>query len=136
MPLQLLEREVSKRTGSVRVLKKLEDGISVTTIKNIAKYLDISVNELMVYLRISASTWHRRQKLGKLDFNLSDKVLQVSQLLEYSETVFGNREKVRSWFRMPSIVFENKRPIELLGSLSGINLVNEELIRIENGIFI
>ncbi|MCD4693667.1 MAG: DUF2384 domain-containing protein [Calditrichales bacterium] len=136
MPLQLLEREVSKRTGSVRVLKKLEDGISVTTIKNIAKYLDISVNELMVYLRISASTWHRRQKLGKLDFNLSDKVLQVSQLLEYSETVFGNREKVRSWFRMPSIVFENKRPIELLGRLSGINLVNEELIRIENGIFI
>ncbi len=136
MPLQLLEREVSKRTGSVRVLKKLEDGISVSTIKNIAKYLDISVNELMVYLRISASTWHRRQKLGKLDFNLSDKVLQVSQLLEYSESVFGNSEKVRSWFRMPSIVFENKRPIELLGSLSGINLVNEELIRIENGIFI
>lgn len=136
MPVQLLEREVSKRTGSVRVLKKLEDGISVSTIKNIAKYLDISVNELMAYLRISASTWHRRQKLGKLDFNLSDKVLQVSQLLEYSESVFGNSEKVRSWFRMPSIVFENKRPIELLGSLSGINLVNEELIRIENGIFI
>ncbi len=70
------------------------------------------------------------------NFNLSDKVLQLSKLLEYGESVFGEKEKVRLWFKMPSIVFENSRPIELIGSLSGMNLINEELIRIEHGVFI
>ena len=102
----------------------------------IASYLDISINELMKYLHISLSTWHRRKKAGKLDFNLSDKVFQVSKLLEYAENVFGNSEKVLLWFKMPSIVFENLLPVELIGSLSGINLINDELIRIEHGVFI
>jgi uncharacterized protein (DUF2384 family) len=43
-------------------------------------------------------------------------------------------EKVRLWFKVPSIVFENRRPVELIGSLSGLNLINEDLIRIEHGV--
>ncbi len=134
MSLQLLENDINRQSGTVRVIDKLELGISVKAIEKIATYLDISVNQLMTYLRISRSTWHRRKKVGKLDFNLSDKVLQLAKLLEYAESVFGNMEKVRLWFSMPSFVFENRRPIELIGILSGLNLINEELIRIEHGV--
>ena len=134
MSLHLLEDDIKQQSGTVRVIDKLELGISVKAIERIATYLDISVNQLMTYLRISRSTWHRRKKVGKLDFNLSDKVLQLSKLLEYAESVFGNMEKVRLWFEEPSIVFENRRPVELIGSLSGLNLINEELIRIEHGV--
>ena len=136
MSLQLLEKEISQQSGTVQVIDKLEIGISVTVIDRIASYLDISVNELMTYLRISRSTWHRRKKAGKLDFNLSDKVLQFSKLIEYAESVFGDKDKVRLWFKMPSVVFENRRPVELVGSLSGMNLINDELIRIEHGVYI
>jgi len=134
MSLHLLEDDIKQQSGTVRVIDKLELGISVKAIEKIATYLDISVNQLMTYLRISRSTWHRRKKVGKLDFNLSDKVFQLSKLLEYAESVFGNMEKVRLWFKVHSVVFENRRPIELIGSLSGLNLVNEELIRIEHGV--
>jgi putative toxin-antitoxin system antitoxin component (TIGR02293 family) len=134
MSLHLLEDDIKRQSGTVRVIDKLELGISVKAIERIATYLDISVNQLMTYLRISRSTWHRRKKVGKLDFNLSDKVLQLSKLLEYAESVFGNMEKVRLWFKVPSIVFENRRPVELIGSLSGLNLINEDLIRIEHGV--
>ena len=50
--------------------------------------------------------------------------------------IFGNSEKVCLWFKTPSIVFESSQPIELIGSLSGINFINDELIRIEHGVFI
>ena len=136
MSLHLLENDINQQSGTVRVINKLEIGIPVTVIERIASYLDISVNELMIYLRISRSTWHRRKKVGKLDFNLSDKVFQLSKLLEYAESVFGNKDKVRLWFKVPSIVFENRRPVELVGSLSGMNLINDELIRIEHGVYI
>lgn len=136
MSVHLLEDEISQQSGTVGVINKLEIGIPVNVIEKIASYLDISVNELMIYLRISRSTWHRRKKAGKLDFNLSDKAFQLSKLLEYAEGVFGSMEKVRLWFKVPSIVFENRRPIELVSSLSGINLINDELIRIEHGVYI
>lgn len=136
MSVNLLENEISQQSGTVGVINQLEIGIPVNVIEKIASYLDISVNELMIYLRISRSTWHRRKKAGKLDFNLSDKVFQLSKLLEYAEGVFGSMEKVRLWFKFPSIVFENLRPIELVSSLSGINLINDELIRIEHGVYI
>ena len=136
MSVHLLENEISRQSGTVGVINKLEIGIPVNVIEKIASYLDISVNELMIYLRISRSTWHRRKKAGKLDFNLSDKVFQLSKLLEYAEGVFGSIEKVRLWFKLPSIVFENRRPIELVSSLSGMNLINDELIRIEHGVYI
>lgn len=136
MNLHLFKTDIWQQSGTVRVINNLETGISTTAIEEIASYLDISVNKLMEYLRISRSTWQRRKKIGKLDFNLSDKVFQVSKLLEYAENVFGNSEKVRLWFKMSSIVFENRLPVELIGSLSGINLINDELIRIEHGVFI
>ena len=136
MSLNLLAKEISQQSETVRVINKLEVGIPVTAVEKIASYLDVSINELMIYLRISRSTWHRRKKVGKLDFNLSDKVFQFSKVLEYAENVFGNKDKVRLWFKVPSIVFENRRPVELVGSLSGMNLINDELIRIEHGVYI
>ena len=136
MNLHLLETNIGRQSETVQVIKNLETGVPAAAVEEIASYLDIPVNELMKHLHISNSTWHRRKKAGKLDFNLSDKVLQVSKLLEYAENVFGNSEKASLWFKMPSIVFENLLPVELIGSLSGINLINDELIRIEHGVFI
>ncbi|MDA3939338.1 MAG: DUF2384 domain-containing protein [Spirochaetia bacterium] len=136
MNLQLLETNIGRQTETVQVIKSLELGIPTTAIEEIASYLDIPINKLMEHLHISLSTWHRRKKAGKLDFDLSDKILQISKLLEYAENVFGNSEKVRLWFKMSSIVFENRLPVELIGSLSGINLISDELIRIEHGVFI
>ena len=136
MNLQLLETKSSQQFETVQVVKSLEQGIPTSAINEIALYLDIPINGLIKYLHISNSTWHRRKNEGKLDFNLSDKVLQVSKLLEHAENIFGNSEKVRSWFKTPSIVFEQLLPVELIGSLSGIILINDELIRIEHGVFI
>lgn len=136
MDLQILKNDIGQKSGSVQLLNSFEIGIPATTVEEIASFFIIPVNELMNYLRISRSTWHRRKKAGKLDFNMSDKVFQVAKLIEYAEKVFGNTDKVRFWFTMPSVVFENRLPIELIGSLSGINLINEELMRIEYGVFI
>ena len=136
MNLQLLETKSGRQFETVQVVKSLEQGIPTSAINEIALYLDIPINGLIKYLHISNSTWHRRKNEGKLDFNLSDKVLQVSKLLEHAENVFGNSKKVRSWFKTPSIVFEQLLPVELIGSLSGIILINDELTRIEHGVFI
>ncbi|MEE9431240.1 MAG: antitoxin Xre-like helix-turn-helix domain-containing protein, partial [Melioribacteraceae bacterium] len=94
MATSLVESKVRKRIGTVHVIKNLEDGISTETVKKISTYLNISVNELITYLRISLSTWHRRNKIGKMDFDSSDKILQVSQLIEYGENIFGSHDKI------------------------------------------
>jgi len=136
MSQYLLENDILSNSGSVKIITTLEDGISINALERVATYLGISMHQLLSFMRISRSTWQRRKKAKKLDFNLSDKTVQLAHLLEHAEQVFGQSEKVRLWFNMPSVVFENRRPVELIGSLSGLNLINEELIRIEQGIYI
>lgn len=135
MAHDLLKNDIGRQSGTIQIINKLESGIPVAEIETIASYLEISVNELMKHLRISRSTWHRRKKTGKLDFNLSDRALQLLRLLEYGEKVFGSAEKNRLWFKMPSVIFENRWPVELIGSFSGMNLINDELVRIEHGVY-
>ncbi len=136
MTLNLLQHDFQRDSGTIRVLKSLDRGLKTEAIEKIASYLGISVNEFIGYLRISRSTWQRRKKTGMLDYDLSDRVLQLSTLLDQAENVFGDEIKVRQWFLLPSIVFEGKRPVELIGSLSGMNLIGDELMRIEQGVYI
>lgn len=136
MSVNNLDKQLRKHSDSVQVIRDLENGIPVSVIDSIADYLEVPVNQLMNFMHISRSTWHRRKKTGKLDFNLSDKAVQVAKLLDYAERVLGEPQKVRSWLNIPSFVFENMRPIELIGSASGIALINDELTRIEHGVYI
>lgn len=136
MSFQLLENDIASLSGTVRAINSIETGLPTSAIEKIAAYFEISVSDLMIALRISRSTWHRRKRAGKLDFSLSDKVYQLAELIGYGERVFGDEAKVRLWFKTPSVVFEGRQPIQLVSSLSGLNLINEELLRIEHGVYI
>ncbi|MGQ1784092.1 MULTISPECIES: antitoxin Xre/MbcA/ParS toxin-binding domain-containing protein [unclassified Saccharicrinis] len=48
--------------------------------------------------------------------------------------VFGEKKNFLSWLYSKSIALGNIRPIDLLDNSFGINLVKDELIRIEHGI--
>lgn len=135
MEHDLIKNDIGGQSSSMQIIDKLESGIPVAEFEALAAYLEISVNELLANLRISRSTWHRRKKAGRLDFNMSDKALQLRRLLEYGERVLGSAEKNRLWFKTPSVILENCRPIELIGSFSGMNLINDELLRIEHGVY-
>jgi putative toxin-antitoxin system antitoxin component (TIGR02293 family) len=79
---------------------------------------------------------HRKGKAVRLNRDESDRVLRVARIFMLTVQVFGNREKAWHWLRKPKWLFDDKAPLDLLDTEAGTRAVEEELIRIDEGMFI
>ena len=80
-------------------------------------------------------TLARRKELNqRLTTSESDRVLRLERLSAMADRVFADHEKAQRWLRKRSRVLE-VAPIELLQSETGATLVEEELHRIDYGMF-
>jgi putative toxin-antitoxin system antitoxin component (TIGR02293 family) len=78
----------------------------------------------------------QRYKKDKRAFDTlqSEKIVQVTLLIRYGREVFGDEKKFNLWLNAENLSLGNVRPKELLDSSFGIDLLKDELTRIEHGI--
>jgi len=69
----------------------------------------------------------------KLDAALSEKLLKSFALFDKGMEVFGSGQAFHQWLNMPSYGLGNQVPFDLMDTITGISLIEEELIRIEFG---
>lgn len=60
---------------------------------------------------------------------------ELSSLYQHGIEVFGNEEKFIAWVETKNLALGGKKPKEMLDTNLNINLVKDELVRIEHGIF-
>jgi putative toxin-antitoxin system antitoxin component (TIGR02293 family) len=72
---------------------------------------------------------HQRIELPEKD------VARIVDIFEFADQVFGNRQKAQRWLREPCRAMDNVVPLDLLQSSEGAELVRDELLRIEHGIY-
>jgi putative toxin-antitoxin system antitoxin component (TIGR02293 family) len=76
----------------------------------------------------------RKERNENLTVSESDRVLRLERISTMADRVFGNHEKAQRWLRKRSKVLD-ETPINLLQSETGASLVEQELHRIDYGIF-
>ena len=64
-----------------------------------------------------------------------EKGKEISNLMSYGEKVFGDKSNFQIWLNLESKALGNIAPKSLLETKEGIQRVNDELGRIEHGIF-
>ena len=62
--------------------------------------------------------------------------MQADQLREKAVEVFGSRAAAGRWFRKPAIGLNRQRPVDLLVSAEGRELVSTYLDQIETGVYV
>jgi putative toxin-antitoxin system antitoxin component (TIGR02293 family) len=75
--------------------------------------------------------YEREQK--KLNPQDSEKVLKIIHLFQVGESVFGSADSFRRWMDKPAYGLGNQIPFVLLHTSGGIDLVLDEVMRIEYG---
>jgi len=68
-----------------------------------------------------------------LDPTVSEKLLKIFSLYDKGILVFGNIEEFNKWLVEPSFGLGNAVPRDLLDTVTGIELISDELTRIEYG---
>lgn len=85
---------------------------------------------------ISLRTFKAKPKSAALSFRVSEKVLALEELYKIGLDVFdSDKSSFQDWLKCKIPALDNNIPSDLLTSILGIDIVKEELLRIEHGIY-
>lgn len=118
----------------LEMVKVARKGIPMKAIDVLAKNLNMPRPELAKYLHVSERTLQRYTPEKVLSPGLSDHVLQIAKIYTRCVEVFEEHDKAANWLKQSNIAFGKVPPIELLDTSTGIEMVFDELTRIEYGV--
>lgn len=114
--------------------QKAQAGLSVSAFFDLANISGLTNQELSSLLDLSFKTIQRYQKENKkLNALNSEQLLKLIALYQKAEEVFGNVSSFDRWLRKQSEGLGNTIPFKFLQTPGGIDLIMDELYRIEYG---
>jgi putative toxin-antitoxin system antitoxin component (TIGR02293 family) len=121
--------------GIYRLIDIVNEGIDYKTFSDIFGRFSFTMQEWAGFLHISGKTLSRYQNDQKsFDTLQSERIIQIEMLHSRGEEVFGSRKNFISWLDTENVALGNVVPKELLTTTFGIQLLADELGRIEHGV--
>lgn len=124
----------------IELHERIEEGFPRRTMVYLIESLTIlTLAESFRALNVSSRTWHRikaeKQQSTPLDADQSSRVWNLAEVLTKAEEVLGNREDAEQWLATPAIGLNSRRPIDLLATPQGAELVKTLLDRMAYGVY-
>jgi putative toxin-antitoxin system antitoxin component (TIGR02293 family) len=116
----------------------LESGLpSSARIALVENLRTIDRDTLLDVLDVSPRTFARSKirPHALLSATESSNLWRLADLITQATRVFGDQEAAERWFLEPAIALDNRRPIELVKTAPGAQLVKELLTRVEYGVY-
>lgn len=103
----------------------------------IANLKVLTEDDLVAVLGISARTLRRHRDTPKkpMPADLASRAWLFAETLARACDVFGGQEEAERWMSAPAIGLDGQRPVNLLRTLQGAELVNDFLGRLEYGVY-
>lgn len=88
-------------------------------------------------LGVSLRTFQRRKKDAAANLNQeqSGRAWKFAEILEKATEVFGSQAEAEQFLERPAIGLDQRRPIDLLATPAGVELVETHLERIKYGVY-
>jgi putative toxin-antitoxin system antitoxin component (TIGR02293 family) len=86
---------------------------------------------------MSLRTFQRRKDAPAKPLNQeqSGRTWKFAEILAKASSVLGSQEAAEQWLERPAIGLEQRRPIDLLATQAGVELVEDFLERLEYGVY-
>jgi putative toxin-antitoxin system antitoxin component (TIGR02293 family) len=111
-------------------------GITKSSINSLASYIGISRKRMAEDIfDVSVKTLERKDNNTRLDKKTSSHALEIAKVVQHAYEVFRDEEKVKLWVNRENKALNNMKPIQIFDTLSGLNMVNDILGRIEEGVY-
>lgn len=110
-------------------------GLPKKALLHLVSNLNLSIRAMATLLNITERTIQRKSDLELLDIATSEQILQIAEVFSRGSDVFGSLTNFQDWMQAENVSLGGKRPIELLPSRYGIQMVLDVIGRIEQGVF-
>ncbi|QLG45412.1 type II RES/Xre toxin-antitoxin system antitoxin [Costertonia aggregata] len=117
------------------MIKLVREGIAYDDFLKFFRNEPFTDKEWANYLGISSRTLDRYRN-GRKNFpaKQSERIIEIKRLLNYGESVFEDYDNFMEWLETKNIPMGGIVPKNLLDTTLGINMVQDQLGRIEQGI--
>ncbi len=98
---------------------------------------ELAPDEVIEAAGISPRTLRRQKDAPNkaMPADLGSRTWMLAETLAKASTVFGSRAAAERWMSKPAMGLDGHRPIALLHTVQGAELVNEFLDRLEHGVY-
>lgn len=118
-----------------QTITRIRKGVTVSGLRAMMNQTGLMPKEMAVIMDVSINRITKLAGTVKLDLNQSEKAVLIQKLYKRGAEVFEGAEAFQEWMNNKVISLGNKKPKNFLDTVSGINLVADEVERIEYGIF-
>ena len=78
---------------------------------------------------------HTSTSVKQLNSEQSGRTWTLAEILAKAASIFGSKEAAEQWLERPAIGLNQRKPIDLLATPAGVELVEEFLVRLEYGVY-
>jgi len=118
-----------------KLIEASRDGITKRVFQQIRSFTGLSSKYFATFTHVGTRTIQRKKDNEKISPEASERAVLIGKLFYRGEKVFGNKEKFQSWMNSSIPSLDRRKPKEMLDTITGISMIEDELIRIEHGIF-
>jgi putative toxin-antitoxin system antitoxin component (TIGR02293 family) len=119
-----------------QIIQLSREGITKSLLIRLASRINFSEKELANVLDLSERTLQRYTNDTKLSKIASEKTIELAGIYQHGEEVFESIDKFNIWMKTPHSMFQKQRPIDILDTHRGFQMIHDELGRIEHGVYI
>ncbi len=120
--------------NNISLLFKAKKGLQPESVFDFIFISDLPNEKVEAALNKSMKTFQNyKDKKTVLDAITSEKLLKLFALYSKGAAVFGSIDAFASWLSRPAYGIGNQIPQDLMDTITGIDLINDELKRIEYG---
>lgn len=133
-PVRLLSRYESYYKNNISLLSMAKKGLKPEAVFDFIAISSLSRQMIELALNKSMKTFQNyKGKDMVLDAVTSEKLLKLFALYQKGSEVFGSTEAFSKWLSKPSFGIGNIMPQTFIDTITGVDLIYEELVRIEYG---
>lgn len=124
-----------ENTSVFSIMDAIKQGVRFSLFSTFASKSPFSLSEWSGFLHISERTMQRYQRdKKKFEPLQSEKIIEIVLVFKKGIEVFGSEKNFYIWLDTANISLGNQKPKQLFDNSFGINLLKDELTKIEHGI--
>jgi len=129
---KVVRKKIQSRMDLIELSHK---GVTKDALRHLARNMSFSMRQMAELLTINERTIQRYTPRKHFNRAVSEQILLIAEVVTKGTDVFGDKDKFLLWMNHPSKALANKKPMSLLNSKFGADMILDELGRIEHGVF-
>ena len=135
-PLQPAYPQPLSPFNEQEIIARSRQGVLRAEAGRVAALVGLTDKEMATALGLSASYLHRLKTDKRISQDASERLLLLENLLQHAlDTFEGKAATVLGWLRAPLRELDHQTPWQTLDTVTGYQLVDRVLGRIDHGIF-